>query len=212
MVSKQPMKLIHLLSIPGAERERKSVKSLMQLRDLGFQYVAQINPPYEGEIPPGKYFNRPKGAYGCYKAHRAAVAESFSDFIMVCECDCTLLIPPKDFAKIVDEICEKMVKLELTCVAIGGLGASGQFVEDLYRCRYVSAIHCLLYRNYCLNLLEDHPEPWLPYDYFLAATLGVEDKLAVTPARYAGYLPGVSLIDGDFKTDTALNGIGWVSL
>jgi GR25 family glycosyltransferase involved in LPS biosynthesis len=120
---KRKIKLVHLLSLPEEEREKKSIENLSSLSEFGIDYVQHINKPYH-ELPPkdscrypdevgmkpGHYIRTP-GAYGCYLAHKDAILKGFDDsvdFLLVCECDCVMLVEPEEFYSELSKICNAL--------------------------------------------------------------------------------------------------------
>lgn len=116
-VLSKKIKLIHLLTQPEQDRERRSIESLRSLIPYGFDYRQHINEPYEGEHP-----DISPGAYGCYLAHRRALMEEQDgDLLLVCECDCVILPSPQEFMQIVVDLIGTMDVMDLACVSIGGI-------------------------------------------------------------------------------------------
>lgn len=79
------IKIIHLLSLPNSEREQKSIQSISEMQKYGFEYIQNINEPYDGKIDikncsrpndiseePGNY-KLTKRHYGCYNAHKNGI-------------------------------------------------------------------------------------------------------------------------------------------
>lgn len=94
------IRIVHLLSQPDQERERRSIEALSELASFaGFEYIQIQNEPYAGELPPAREANdRPfaltPAHYGCYKAHKDAIEQYLTDDIdalLVCECDCVFV-------------------------------------------------------------------------------------------------------------------------
>jgi GR25 family glycosyltransferase involved in LPS biosynthesis len=122
---KKRIKLVHLLSLPEEERERESIKNLSKLSRFGITYIQHINKPYT-ELPPKDscrypdkvgmkpgYHIKTPGAYGCYLAHKNAVLKEFSDdvdFLLVCECDCVMLVELREFYNELLKICNTLEK------------------------------------------------------------------------------------------------------
>lgn len=119
------IKLVHLLTLPDEEREKKSIKSLSRLSDFGIEYIQNINEPYT-ELPPKEtcmypdrvglesgYYVRSAPIYGCYLAHKNAVLNEFDDdidFLLVCECDTHTLIESERFYAELTKICDALEK------------------------------------------------------------------------------------------------------
>lgn len=119
------IKLVHLLSLPNEEREKKSIKDLSRLADFGIEYTQNINEPYT-KLPPKEtcmhpdrvssksgYWKRSPSVYGCYLAHKNAVLQEFDDdidFLLVCECDTQMLVEPEKFYTELMKVCDAFEK------------------------------------------------------------------------------------------------------
>jgi hypothetical protein len=194
------IKIVHLLCVPDDVRERKSVQHIRPLGDMGVQYVAHVNPPYK-DTPPREFCRRPNmvtennpgvpgqlwaGHYGAFLAWRRAVETEFSDdldFLMVCECDCLLLVPPDVFLKEVYEACEYMEEANVVYLSFGNKDTQD---KDKSPGKYtvVSGIfksHCILFskniRDYMIRCYSERPwdnddfwKNWIFEKYRIAIT------------------------------------------
>lgn len=93
------MKAIHLLTNPNDQREARSIIEIQQIVELaGFQYIQNINPRYEGEIPTTRECNdRPftltPAHYGCYLAHKQAIQQHLGrEGLLIFECDAVFTV------------------------------------------------------------------------------------------------------------------------
>ena len=126
------IKLIHLLTLPDEKREKKSIESLSKLSRFGIDYIQNINkpctklPPKETCRHPDKlgmdagYYIRTPGNYGCYLAHKEAALKGFDndlDFLLVCECDCVMVVEPEVFYSELMKVCDTLEKKEKDMVA-----------------------------------------------------------------------------------------------
>lgn len=204
------MKIIHLLSQPDTERERKSIECLSGLKN----YQQIINPPYQ-DAPPD-FCRRPNalrdkrvaiaggnvlgpGHYGCFLAHKNAVLSEFdSDFLMICECDC--IIDPNGFEEKVAKLCEDIIKHEIDYLSLGNslwkrLEPLGQ---DLHLTNWISLTHCIIFPQAikkplvnCFNNMR-----WDTIDIWYS-TLGL--RMAVVNEPLAWQMQGMSLVDDCYK-------------
>lgn len=123
------VRLVHMLCMPDRETEKRSIASLSVLANYGIDYVQQINPratqlpALEPLFPTGQWGQplRPE-YYGVWAAHRRAFEEGFSqdtDFLMVCEGDCFLEVPPETFVQRLRECTEVIEKEGLFYFSFG---------------------------------------------------------------------------------------------
>jgi len=96
------IKLIHILNNIDGDREQKSIKSLSKLSDYGVEYIQQITPLYDNNVPIESkiYKTSGKGFYGLYQNYTKAILEHLNgdiDGIIICECDAILNIKSEDF-------------------------------------------------------------------------------------------------------------------
>ncbi len=94
------MKAIHLLTNPNDHREARSIIEIRQIVEkAGIEYVQMVNEPYKGELPtPRECNDRPftltEAHYGCYLAHKHAIAQYLVDEegLLIFECDAVFTV------------------------------------------------------------------------------------------------------------------------
>jgi hypothetical protein len=196
------IKLVHILTRPEDERERRSIASLSPLQEFGIQYVQHTNAPHENPH------------LGCFLAHKRAITECFSDdldFLLVCECDCVLKLRPEAFVRSLKHFCNIILNSGISALGIGSSGFDVIEKNGIYICRLMTAAHCVLYpRNKRDDIFHALATvPWLPYDVWLCKAFGITKSLAVTEKRLAIQADGFSIVDGYIKAfDWTTTGIG----
>jgi hypothetical protein len=215
------IKIVHILSRPDDEREFVSALSVQQLIQQGFSYVPRIMPPYTGR-PPSENCATPEfisqtsgiihgkiaewtlspGTYGCFASHKQVITEELTedDYLLVCECDCTLRLPPALFANIIRRCCLIIDSRNIAALAIGSfMNPGGEEFEGMAMCQEISETHCILYngkaRQYFLDKFST--QPWDAYDIWLSETAGKDHKLAATIQRVTIQADGPSLVVGE---------------
>ncbi len=213
------IKIIHILTEPDTEREKKSVKSLNILDIFGnIQYIQQINERYKGDVPSctdGKIYG--KGHYGAYLSFKKAIKNNFTDNIdalMLCECDCVLNISPIEFHSLISKSIKYCEKEDICQLSFGGnnwwvddtLNAGNIINEENDNFLIVDQIikiHCIIltkkYRNFILSNLEK--TPWKPADEWLNLMFKSKNQ-AVTRKEIAYQYEGVSLIEGTVNVNS----------
>ncbi len=134
------MTAVHLLTHPDDQREARSIAELIQIMPLaGVNYVPIVNPVWTGDIPtPRECNDRPfeltKAHYGCYKAHKDAIAAHLGDEgLWVFECDAVFTIPIEEAAqrmKRVVEVCNKHPEIVLFTLGYRHAGQGIRRPED----------------------------------------------------------------------------------
>lgn len=200
------IKLVHLLSCPEDDREQASFASLKSMGELGVQYIQHINPPYEGEFPIhdnlSEHHRNPR-IFGCFSAHKKAFMDEFSDevdLLLVCECDCILLVSHKRFLDAVIRFGALMCSKDIVSISIGGLGYGPMPpIEGIYLSQIVTGTQCMLYTNKEKIFMRKMFQtiPWKPFDIWLTEVLGKNLKIAVSEKRFTTQLPGLSLLGND---------------
>jgi glycosyltransferase involved in cell wall biosynthesis len=128
---KPKIKLVHLQTTIGDDREQQSINQLIEIDKYGIKYILHKNEPYK-DLPPKHNCQRPQcvsmelfdedtvrqlgtaltpAHYGCYDAFRTAILSEFDDdldFLMIAEGDCKLEVP-------VDEFCATVFKAAEIC-------------------------------------------------------------------------------------------------
>jgi FkbM family methyltransferase len=135
------VKLVHMQTTRGDDREVRSAKSLAPLADYGIRIVTHRNEPYSS--PPPRHncarpdclgdgvseYGTPIGEtsltpahYGCYESFRLAALREFDpdvDYLIMCEGDCILEVPPQEF---VDRLNESFDIIERNSIAFMSFG------------------------------------------------------------------------------------------
>lgn len=205
------IKIAHLLTHPEEERE---VKSISSIRKLDIPYVQHINKVFEGEVPKssqkwngdeklknggGKYKYNEEAAYGCFNSHKKAILNEFdTDYLLVCECDCIICVPPKQFLDILPFYIKDMEDNDIACLGIGSFcNKIIKETKELFICENIICAQCMLYsskhKEMIFKLFQD--EEWCAYDFWLSRFLGKKGKLAVIKQRITQQCTGPSLID-----------------
>jgi len=205
------IKIVHLLTHPTEYREMKSISSLSK---LDIPYVQHINKVFKGKVPKNskkwsgdeelkknleKYQYSEQGAYGCYSAHKKAILNEFdTDYLMVCECDCIISVPPKQFVDILPFYIKDMEENNIACLGIGSFCLDiTKETEELYICENIICTQCMLYsskhKEAILELFQN--EDWCAYDFWINKFFGKKNKLAVVKQRITQQHTGQSLID-----------------
>jgi GR25 family glycosyltransferase involved in LPS biosynthesis len=194
------IKIVHLLSHPEEERE---VNSIYSINKLDIPYIQHVNPVFTGESPQSKWPSCEgplnKAAYGCYDSHKKSFNEFDTDYLLVCECDCMISVPPKQFVDILPFYIKDMEENNIACLGIGSFcNIVKKETKELYICEEIVCTQCMLYsskhKKAILELFQN--EDWQPYDRWLSQVLGKNGKLAVVKQRITNQHRGHSLIDG----------------
>ena len=143
------IKIVHLLSHPEEERE---VNSISSINKLDIPYIQHINPVFNGE-PPKSNWPSTKGplvkpSYGCYDSHKKAFNEFDTDYLLVCECDCMISVPPKQFVDILPFYIKDMEENNIACLGIGSFcNIVKKETKELYICEEIVCTQCMLYSS-----------------------------------------------------------------
>lgn len=213
------VKVVHLFSEPGSEREVRSSGSLSSLSVCdGVRYVRVVNAPFRDPPPQGNC-RRPDavvnyhptsgdllgpGHYGCFDAHRKAVAEEFTedvDGLVICECDCLLNVSASGFLRILEEIHSIANDFELDCVSLGGMACAR---KDRSLSPLVNLVdlffqtHCMFFPARVRGRLQClfNESPWDTIDWWYNAVL---DRKGATVYAVASQLGGPSLLNSGRK-------------
>ena len=180
------IKLVHLLCRPEDEREKRSVSHLSPLKAFGIDYVTHVNEPYT-QTPPKKFCRRPDavtdsvpgtsgqlwaGHYGAFLAWKRAIETEFdTDYLMICECDCTLLVPPEIFYKEVLRPCGFMERNNVVYLSFGNTNTTTEEEKSPGKYTIVPQIfksHCVLFprkvKDYMIQCYQEYP--WDNDDYW----------------------------------------------
>jgi FkbM family methyltransferase len=203
------LKLVHLLTRPEDDREVKSVRNISRLSRFGFPYVKRVNSPAT-EYPFGSktFFHhdvkRP-GYWGNYNAFKDAITEEFdSEFLMICECDCEIEIPYREFVDLVNNVCDVMKREEIYYFSFGDIEHSTKIkdVENADFMQYVDKIiccHCILFHKSAIEFLRKsfQREEWDVIDLFFSRIFEEVPfkKATLAKDRVCRQAEGYSLID-----------------
>lgn len=213
-------KLVHLLCVPEQQREIDSAACLSPLTACGIEYTPHVNSPFKG-VPPKEKCRRPHdviteppfvagklwaGHYGAWEAHKRAVQTEFStDFLMVCECDCWLVVKPDAFAEAVAKTCKLMRERDIAYVSLGNMEEFTPSKDFLTTVTQIFRTHCILFngsvREYLQRAFDN--SPWDNIDFWLNGVFKTH-RMALTSSVYA-VQAGQSLIDDRFYSKPMLS-------
>lgn len=212
---KPKIKLVHLMSKPMDKREVESYDSLHVLKDFGIDYIQKINKPYDGEVPGNSICpDSGKGHYGNYLAFKGALEEFTDDteFLMICECDCILEIPPDKFMDLLYKVCDVMKKENISYFSFGDRIHLGDgtlvspIVRDIndfmYETDKIICCHMILFPKSIKDFLVKsfNEKPWGSADLFFNSVFkGSPYKMGIIKNRVAAQTSGFSLLDNEFK-------------
>ncbi len=208
------MTAVHLLTHPDDQREARSIAELVQIMPLaGVNYVPIVNPVWTGDIPtPRECNDRPfeltKAHYGCYLAHKNAIAAHLGDEgLWVFECDAVFTIPIQEAAhrmKRAVDVCEKhpLVMLFQLGYRHNGQGMA-RIEDDVITINQFIETHAYFIPGSSKPVFDAIlDEPWDAYDY--TVTIRICDRLGGQVAIFddrpicvQGI--GTSLIDNKLK-------------
>jgi GR25 family glycosyltransferase involved in LPS biosynthesis len=206
------IKIVHLLSEPSTERERRSKESVSA---LPFERIEIINPRWTGETPPSRpceerQFTLTPAHYGCWKAHTDAITEHLKDIdaLLVCECDCLIAVPPAEMAHRINRALEVCREGNLTAFTFG-FRHNGQTVdrvgEDVIVISQWIGTECYLVPIESRDtFMEMFSHPWDAYDITLTHHLYDQWRLRIgtfADRPVAIQANGVSLITGGTNTN-----------
>lgn len=208
------IKAVHLLSRPNDVREMRSRVALEELPEFGIEIESIVNPPWAAEFPEGRDrgdapFHLSKGMYGCWKAHRDAIAQHLTpdiDALLVCECDCVPTEEMRHFAARVFHAGEICRENNLDAFTLG-YKHGGKTLEKIGSTVIVISqwieTHCYLVplksRDLFLKMFE---LPWDQIDYCYTIYLYDQQKCrigAFADRPAAIQADGQSLTDGSMR-------------
>jgi GR25 family glycosyltransferase involved in LPS biosynthesis len=212
-----------------APREVASQASLCTLTASGVQYTERVSRKTERIPEEARAFCRrpldiaPDGqpgymritppAWGCYKAHRdalAALSDAY-DYTLICECDANLAVPVAEFCWIMDEAIARMVQGNVYAVNLGpDVSISLPHEEAPYGELFVNAWYQIplngylvpnrakeWYRQRIQDSEWDSADMWMNHMFYHHREVRLR-----TLRRFIGFFPGPSLIDNDIKICT----------
>jgi hypothetical protein len=217
------IKLIHILTETSHEREKASMKSLSPLREMGIEYIPQVNERYVDDAYkyhlPVYQGNHGPGHYGAFQSFRKAILENFTedvDAFVLCECDCVLTVEHSEFLDLVKEankICkENLINyVSFGNAYIGGNLQSPVFDDgDAYGNFYLTdkiiMTHCIMFPRHSREYLIKHfgkntwdaVDIWLNY-IFRSTTNPPPKRFAILRKPVAMQYEGISLLDNVWK-------------
>lgn len=208
------VRLVHLLSEPTTERERRSIAEVSALAQFGAQYIQIVNPVYDGEVPPereanDRVFTLTKAHYGCWKAHRDAIAEYLTDDIdalLISECDTVFVESPDKIWSRIERAVDVCQRHDILAFTLGYKHNSKtlETIDDVILISQWIESHCyLLLPKSKPVFMEMFAQPHDAYDYCLTIYLldrGHQRVATFSDRPLAVQCRGVSLIDNRDKT------------
>ena len=220
------VQLVHLRTDVHAERELKSQQSLRRLEARGIDYVERVNPRATA-IPEAMlaFCRRPDhispdgkpgfelvtpAAWGCYAAHRDALAQlaDTADYTIICECDTGISVPISEFCWILDEAIERIERDDAYLVNLGpDLDRMAPQEEHYYDDLFVNAWYQIPLNAYVVpNRRRDwyqariRDSEWDSADMWLNHVFCHHRQLRLrTYRRFVDFFSGPSLIDDFVK-------------
>jgi len=214
------VKLVHLLSNPMDEAEKRSIASLSQVERFGIKYTQNVNgyetrlPAMKPLYPTGQYGQSLKpGHFGCWKAQRRAVEEEFDDdldFLIICERDVVLTIPPDEFYRKVMRCLKTAASEGVDYISFGYSYSPltgnlqspviGSINDEMYVTNHIIGLHCIAFPRARRDFLLDafHNIPWYGADIWYNEIFGRNGKkIAIVKDRCVDTDDGgFSIIDG----------------
>lgn len=210
------IRIAHLLTNTEDEREERSIHSILKVADAaGTKYVAVINPVWTKDFPPPREatdrpFQLTKAHYGCWKAHRDALAKYLTPDVsglVIFECDAVPILSIEESAKRIwraAEVCHEHPEILAFQFGYRHSGkATGRITDDVITIDQWIETH-----GYYVPLTskptfdEIFSEPWdaLDYTYTIRLCDIMKAKIAIfsdRPIFVQGL--GKSLIDDRIK-------------
>ena len=218
-IKRPKIKLVHLLSNPSSERERRSVKCIAPMAQFGIDYIQHVNAPLEILPEQAKQKDRPNlnaGHLGCYMAFQSAIHNEFQDydFLMICECDCKLLVSHNDFYLAILKACDEIIKNKIDYFSFGdtkdleaGVLQSeyfGGYDSDFaFETNKIIGIQSIIFPKSSKKFLLDkfHSEPWNGMDIWFNDVFKEDGrKIGIVKNRLTSQFNGISLIDNKEKS------------
>ena len=213
------IKLVHLLSQPHSERERQSIRCLAPMAQFGIDYIQHVNVPLEVLPEQARQKDRPNlnaGHLGCYMAFQSAIHNEFQDydFLMICECDCKLLVSHNDFYLAILKACDEIIKNKIDYFSFGdtkdleaGVLQSeyfGGYDSDFaFETNKIIGIQSIIFPKSSKKFLLDkfHSEPWNGMDIWFNDVFKEDGrKIGIVKNRLTSQFNGISLIDNKEKS------------
>lgn len=212
------LKAVHILTLPDTEREKKSIDSISQLKDLDIKYVQMVNEPYKN-LPPKENCARPQdislepgdmklspGHYGCYLGHKKAILEGWEkdlDGLLIFECDSVLLEDKEKFIQYINNVYNDIEKYKLRFFSFGPIYMNEGIIDmgTYYITPKLFEMHAYLITksnyNYVKSKLEN--SPWDVFDLFVSTQFEGE-KFGNIKEHMFMQAKGYSLLDKKIST------------
>lgn len=233
---KPKIKLVHIQTTLNDEKERVSRESLQEISKHGIEYVLHQNHPYK-DLPPKFNCQRPQCVsmqlfdeptiqqlgtaltpphYGCYEAFKNAIFTEFDDcdFLIVCEGDCIIEKPMKEF---VDAIYKAAELIEQNNIGYFSFGDSktlehgwlqSPVIQEIsnqefaYITNHIIGIQSIMFPKSIKSWLHGkfRNEKWDAADIFFNQIFRHSPyKMGIVKQRFTTQADGFSLIDNQYK-------------
>jgi glycosyltransferase involved in cell wall biosynthesis len=206
------IKTFHILTDIDTEREIRSMSDLTKLEDFGIQYNPVISKRYT-ELPPAETCAFPEiismepgghltpAHYGCYLGHRKAFEsgiETDADFIFICECDCGINLPPKEFTEIIKLACDICLKDDLLVFTLGSFVNENilEEKENYYLIDQIIGAHAYIIPKKSFKFFEKiyQEEKWNVADLFISNNIRGQ-KIGTFKKPYTKQYAGYSILE-----------------
>jgi hypothetical protein len=234
---KYKIKLVHIQTTLNDEREQASRNSLEGVKEFGMEYVLHTNVPY-ADLPPKHNCIRPDcvslqlfneeriqmygtaltpAHYGCYDAFRTAILSEFTndiDFLIVCEGDCIIEVPTKQFVDIVQSCAQKMIENNVGYMSFGDKDTlefgwkQSNVIEEIpnqelmYITNHIIGLQCIMFPKFASPYLKEQlrTHKWDASDIYFNIIMGASPfKMGILYDRITTQADGFSLIDNTEK-------------
>lgn len=210
------IKLVHLLSIPNSEKERKSIRHIAPMAQFEIDYIQHVNPPTKILPEELKQKDRPNltaGHLGCFLAFLTAIETELTDdydFLLICEGDCKLEVSHKEFYDAIQKAC---VEISQNNLSIFSFGDTRDLEKGVLQSEYLGGYNSdfafqaskiiglqsvLIPKNEKTYILQQYEkEPWHGMDIWFNIIFSKDDKkIGIVKKRLTTQFNGPSLIDG----------------
>jgi glycosyltransferase involved in cell wall biosynthesis len=235
---KPKIRLVHIQTTLNDEREQQSRLSLQKVTEYGWEYVLHTNTPY-ADTPPKHNCFRPNcvsnelfddemvskygtaltpAHYGCYESFKNAILSEFTneiDFLIVCEGDCLIEIPTKEFVQKVESSCDITKKYNIGFMSFGDKETlehgwmQSPVVQEIpeadfmYVTNHIIGLQCIMFpkftKDYLKTQLRTHK--WDAADMYFNLIMSASPyKMGIVKNRLTTQADGYSLIDKTVKT------------
>lgn len=212
------LKIIHLLTDPDSNREKRSINDITQLQSIG-EIEWYINKKWDKEIDTNiraandRPFELTKGHYGCYKAHKDAILEHLyskddfpADALLIFECDAIFAFPIEEIIRRINRAYELCINHDLQVFTFGPKHG-GKTIEELDN-DGITITQFIETHAYMIPLkskdlfIDIFNRPWDALDYVYTIYLYDQMKLKIGTFKDQATIVqanGNSLIDNRFK-------------